>query len=120
MNVARAANVVARWLARASRSTAVKLLKAYADDPSSSNKAELSDWGINIFREGARKRDYDRAEMSAIMREEAIRIRRGGFGPDESGLNGYLKVNRAGSMFQLSRAMRAGLFCQLVANGLIR
>ena len=118
---ASAATVVNQWLTRtASRSTALKLLKANADDPSDHNKAELSDWGLNNFREHARKRGYGHAEMSAIMREEAIRIRRGSLGPDAAGLAGYLKMDRGGSAFPMSRVMRLGLYCQLVAGGLIR
>lgn len=99
-------------------STAVSALRDFAADPSGENKAELSDYGINVFREEARRMGYDRRKMLAIMEEEAKRIR--GLTADEAGLRAYFRMNRAGSEHLVSRVMRIGIFCQLAALGHLR
>jgi len=98
--------------------TAKMMLADYGRDPDRYNQGELSDWGINVVREEARKMDYDRDTMSALLSEEANRLR--GFTADEKGLDAYLKMSRSGSPIRMSRRMRVGLFCQLAAKGVLR
>jgi len=104
--------------AAGSMTVAVDLLKTYAADPSPYNKSELSDWGVNIFREEAYKRGYDNKAMLAIFGEETKRVR--GLTADEKGLMAYIRMNRAGSEYAMTRMMRVGLFCQLAATGHLR
>lgn len=113
-----AADVVAGLRLAAGMSTAIKALQDYAADPSPQNKAELSDFGINVFREEARRMGYDRTKMEAILREEAQRVR--GLTADATGLQAYIRMNRAGSPNPMNRQMRVGVFCQLAALGYLR
>jgi hypothetical protein len=94
------------------------LLIAYAKDPNMTNKVEMSDYGINVFREEARKLGYGRPEMEAIFKEELGRVR--GLTADPAGLVKYLRTSRVGSKFRLNRKARAGLFLQLAAKGFLR
>jgi len=98
--------------------TAISALRDFAMDPTGQNKAELSDYGINVFREEARAKGYDRQKMQAIMEEEAKRVR--GLTADEAGLRTYFRMNRAGSEHLMTRKMRLGVFCQLAALGYLR
>jgi len=94
------------------------MLADFGRDPDRYNQGELSDWGINVFREEARKMGYDRDTMSALLGEEASRLR--GVTADEKGLDAYLKMSRSGSPILMNRRMRVGLFCQLAAKGVLR
>ncbi len=102
---------------QANRQMAIKLLEEYQSNPTTTNKVELSDWGVNTFREEARKAGYGRSEMVNIMREESTRVR--GLPPNGDGLLQYLKMRRAGSKYRMNRKMRVGLFVQLAATGVI-
>ncbi len=102
----------------AGMATAISALQDFARDPSGENKAELSDYGINVFREEARAKGYDRRKMLAIMEEEAKRVR--GLTADEAGLRSYFRMSRAGSEHLMNRKMRLGVFCQLAALGHLR
>ena len=114
----RLANDVVTAFRVAAWGTAGKALTDFANDPSPQNKAELSDYGINVFREEARKKGYDRKKMLAIFDEEAKRAR--GLTADEKGLTAYIRMSRAGSEHLLNRKMRIGIFCQLAAKGYLR
>lgn len=87
-------------------------------DPTPRAMGELSDYAINVFREAARAQGYDRSEYKAMVREELKRVR--GLPATQQGLLRYLKMSRAGSPYRFSRTMRAALFVQLVAKGVIR
>ncbi len=102
---------------QANRQTAIELLEEYQSNPTTTNKVELSDWGINTFRAEARKAGYDRSAMLGIFKEESTRVR--GLPPNGDGLLQYLKMRRAGSKYRMNRKMRVGLFVQLAAKGVI-
>lgn len=96
------------------------LLEAWLADPSPTNRVEMSDWGINTFRADASKVPGGRdLTVQAVAIEEAQRINRARLGPTPQGLLGYLRLNRSGSEWALTRKMKVGLFLYLVAKGLI-
>lgn len=73
---------------------------------------------IKTFRKHAYKHGYDRSDMENIFQEEIGRLR--GVPPTSEGLQKYIRMSRAGSHYRLNRAMRVGLFCQLVAKKIIK
>ena len=99
-------------------SEAFQVLNDWVGDPSRENEGELSDFGINLFRQEARKRGYGRNEMQAILVEESRRLRN--VRADADGLKSYLRMNRSGSKYPMSRRMRIGAFLQLAAKGMLR
>ena len=97
---------------------AERLIVDYTLDPSEEKQSDLSDWGINIFRDEAAKAGFDNAARRAIVVEESKRVR--GLTSDMRGLMAYVDMKRVGSLYPLNRKMRIGLFCHFVAKGVTK
>jgi hypothetical protein len=93
--------------------------EAWEEDPSDENTAELSDYGINMFRDEAAKMGYDHSDFAAIFKEEALLIKRLGLKPTMDGVRKYMRARRVGQTYRMTRRMRVGLFMQFVAKGVI-
>lgn len=88
-------------------------------------RAEVSDWGVNTFRDAWRDRifpafvkartpDFDsRALQKQLLEEEFARIKKGNLS-----LQGYLKARRAGSRFALSRKERTAIWAHYASHAL--
>jgi hypothetical protein len=116
-----AAEVIASMKTANVMTKATELLSLLSENPSAQDVGEASDWGINIFREGARKmekqypgKDY-RDNRLAV--EEIARINRASLRGNWDGLKKYQRLNRAGSPWLMNRKMKVGLFVHLVAIG---
>ena len=98
--------------------TTLKLIEDYVREPTEQGQAELSDYAVNVLREQGREFGYDGSDLLKMARLELPRFR--GLRPNQAGLTAYLKMSRAGSEYRLSRTMRAALFAQMVAKGIIQ
>jgi len=99
------------------RAMAIRLLEEYAADPSRQNQAEMSDWGVNTFREDLGK--IPDTDQGKLLGEERTRVQRARLTPDAAGLLAYLRVNRSGGI-RMSRKQKVGLFVHMVAKGWVR
>jgi hypothetical protein len=95
-----------------------RVMSSALADGSPQALGELSDYAVNVFREEARKLGYGPNDYEAMAREEMSRLR--AYSPTEGDLAKYLKASRAGASYRFSRTMRAALFVQFVAKGIIR
>jgi len=94
------------------------LIEDYVRNPTEQGQAELSDYAVNILREEGKSFGYDSRDLLTMARQELPRFR--GLRPNKAGLTAYLRMSRAGSEYRLNRRMRAALFAQMVAKGIIQ
>lgn len=88
-------------------------------EPAAGLECELSEIGIGTVREYARSRDWSRAEMFEVLKEECARARAAGCTAGPHGLAVYCRCKRTGSRWLLDRNVRAAIFAQLVAKGML-
>lgn len=105
-------------MARHGWKNTLALVERYVRDPTEEGQAELSDYAVNVLRqEGRRHFGYDGSDLLDLARDEISRVR--GLKPIWVDLVKYLKMSRSGAKYRMNRDMRAALFAQFVAKGLI-
>ena len=88
-------------------------------EPAAYLESELSEIGIGTVREYARSKNWGRAEMFTMLQEECARARAAGCTAGPHGLAVYFRCKRTGSRWCLTRNVRAAIFAQLVARGML-
>lgn len=95
-------------------------LQRYLDDPSPMQRAELSDYGMDMFRDAGRRMGYGKKELIEILTEERDRLRSSRFSPDVRGMQNYWRLAREGSPYAVNRLMRTGIFLHGIVKGWVR
>ena len=95
-------------------------LQRYQEDPSMRNRADLSDYGMDMFRDAGRRMGYDKKDLTEILTEERDRLRAGNFSPDVKGMRNYWRLQRKGSPYAVNRLMRTGIFLHGIVKGWVR
>lgn len=96
----------------------LRLIQKHLLNPTDESLGDLSDYAVNVLRDEGLSLGYGSRELGALAREELPRFR--GLRPTQAGLVSYLKAPRVGSRFRMTRKMRAALFAQMVARGVVK
>ena len=104
------------------RSQGSEMLDKLAADPRDRElKADLSDIGVNLIREAARKKGMSTSDVKALLTMERDRIQKmlKGGPADGAAFEAYLKTSRQGASIPMHRSLRIGVFFQLAGRGVI-